>query len=450
MHRSTSRFVTLSLCIVCSSACLKDKSEYIGAGESSLFQDNDPYSPSSTAASNDPVRMALAAASASIDSSDSSDDPAGALECPSTTHWSKFDTFAAPCTYAWTSDVSHLPSAPLWQSCSDFDDIPRSVCKQFKRSRRIKTFHVGANTSKEMQIGFVENCAADQIVLADIDGPARFALRRTETSQFPTTCQMKLLAVDAGQWLVAIGASGIPSEFDTSGYSAGGAFIGGAIGSAPNVLFADSSAPFHVASSDGTILPDGWSANGKRRRWNGKPTEKPPRIGLLRLTKRLFVDEHKGFYSTTKADPELLLEIPKGHSVAGFQFWDKHIIWQEHAVKHGLRTCTLIAGEIDAQDSLVSPRRIAEIPCTMQKFAIGCNSVLMGTETQLVLLSLSNGSSRTLRAKGHVAAVDCKEALIERSGTLLRIDLLAFGPTKAPPTPPTELQLKPSGSGVPK
>lgn len=449
MLRSTSRFVTFSICLACSPssfACSKNKSEY-------LFQEDDSHAPNATSSSDDPIRIAIAAASASLEPGDAPDDPSAALECPSTTNWSKLDTFAAPCAYAWTTDAAQLPSAPQWQSCSDFDDIPRNVCKKFKRNRRIKTFHVGVNASKEMQqtqIGFVETCAADQIVLADIDGPARFALRREETKQFPTTCQMKLLAVESGQWLAALGGNGIAAESTASGYSSGGAFVGGPIGSALDVLFADSSAPFHVATSDGAIVPDGWSANGKRRQWNGKPLEKAPRIGMQRLTKRLFVDEHKGFYSTTATEPELLLEVPQGRSITGVQIWDKLIVWQEQSTDRGLRTCSLVAGQIDAQDSLASPRRIAEIPCTTPKFVIGCNTVLMSSETHLALLSLSNGSSRTLRVKGRVAAVDCKEAFVERAGTLLRIDLLAFGPTKAPSTPPTELRMKSKGNGVSK
>jgi len=292
-----------------------------------------------------------------------------------------------------------------------------------------------------MQIGFVEPCASDQIVLADIDGPTRFALRRAENTQYPTTCQVKLLAMDQGQWLAALGSHELPATFNTSGYSAGGAFIGGPIGSAPTVLFSQTSDPFHVATSQGTILPDGWSADGKARHWNGKSIEKPPRIGLQRLTKRLLLDEKKGFYQQMGAELKPWLEVPLGRTFTGVLIQDKQIVWQEHVVERGGKTCTLMAGEIDAQDLLSQPRRIAEVSCTSSKYVFGCNSVLTSNDTHLSLISLSNGSSRTLRVKAHAAAISCDEAFVERGGTLLRINLLAFGPPKAPAIPPIDIPL---------
>jgi hypothetical protein len=310
-----------------------------------------------------------------------SDEPAAALECPSTSDWSKFDAFAAPCTYAWTIDAQKLPSAPEWQPCSAIEGIPAGACKRLQRHRRLKTFYVGAQSAKEMQIGFVESCASDQIVLADIDGPTRFAIRRAETTQYPTTCQMKLLAVDLGQWLAAFGGHEMPAEFNTSGYSATGAFLGGPIGSAPTMLFSEASEPFHVATSQGTILPDGWSANGKRRQWNGKPFEKPPRLGLLRLTKRLLLDEKKGFYRQTQAehlDPKLLLATPPEHSFVGAQMRDKQIVWQEQSRK----TCTLLTGEIDGQELLTHPRRLPKFPARARSSpsaAMRCSSATTRT-----------------------------------------------------------------------
>lgn len=451
MPRLTLRFVTILSCLVGTWSCSKTNSEYDDSRKPSRFREDDPRQLTSATPNDELLRIAITSASSAIDTSARpEDDPAAALECPTTAQWSKFDTFAAPCAYAWTTETAQLPSPPLWQPCSDFDDIPRGVCKQLSRTRKLDTFHLGANASKQMQIGFVEPCGSDQIVLADIDGPSRFALRRTDNTQFPTTCQLKLLAVDMGQWLVAAGGNGIPTDSKTSGYSVGGAFVGGSIGSAPTVLFAQSSDPFHVASSEGTILSDGWTANGKRRHWNGKPIEKAPRIGMQRLTKRLLVDEHKGFYSTTATEPELLLEVPKGHTITAIHVADKHVVWLDQSMERGLRTCALVAGEIDAQDTLTNPRRFAEIPCSTPHYVTGCNTVFMSAETHLSLLSLSNGSSRTLRTKGRVAAIDCKEAFVERSGTILRIDLQAFGPPKAPSTPPMELPMKTSAARVPK
>jgi hypothetical protein len=284
-----------------------------------------------------------------------------------------------------------------------------------------------------MQIGFVETCGADQIVLADIDGPTRFAMRRADNTQYPATCQMKLLAVDMGQWLVALGGHELPTAFQTSGYSAGGAFLGGTLGAAPSVLFSQASDPFHVATSQGSIVPEGWSADGKRRTWNGKAFEKPPRLGLLRLTKRLLLDEKKGFYEQTSQEPKLLFDVPPGATFVGARVHDKQIVWHEQNRK----TCTVMAGELDGQELLSLPRRIAEIPCTNTRFAIGCNTVLLGNDTHLALLSLANGSTRTLRVKGYPTGLNCQEAFVERAGKLLRIDWAAFGPAKAPALPPS-------------
>ena len=447
MSRPTSPIVTISFCLACLSACSKNKSETFNPDEAALFRDQDPYAPRPGSSNDDLLHQAMTSASASIDSMDPSDDPSTALECPNASAWTKFDAFAAPCVYAWTTDAQKLPNPPEWQRCSPLDGPPAASCKKLKRSRRPKTFYVGGRGSKEMQIGFVEKCATDQIVLADIDGPTRFALRRAETTQYPATCQVKLLAVDQGQWLAAIGGHELPSDFNASGYSAGGAFIGGTIGSAPNVLFSQASDPFHVATSQGTILPDGWIADGKRRHWNGKSIEKPPRIGTQRLTKSLLLDEKKGFYQQKGTELKPLLEVPQGRTFVSALIQDKQIVWQEHAEERIGKTCTLMAGEIDAQNLLTQPRRIAEISCTSSKYVLGCNTVLLSNETHLALVSLTNGSSRTLRMKAQAVAVGCEEVFVERAGSLLRINLLAFGPPKAPALPPLDMPLR-SGQDI--
>lgn len=433
MPDSASRIVILSLYLVCGSACSKNKPETFNTEDSSLFEVPTSQLPRPDSSHGNLLPSAITSASSSLDSLDPPNDPSAELECPSTIAWSKFDAFAAPCAYVWTTDVQKLPNPPEWEPCSPVDGISPPGCKKLKRSRRLKTIHVGSRGVNEMQIGFVEPCGADQIVLADIDGPTRFALRRAVNTPYPATCQMKLLAVDMGQWLAALGGHELPTEFQTSGYSTGGAFLGGTIGAAPTVLFSQTSDPFHVATSQGTILPDGWNADGKRRHWNGKAFEKPPSLGFLRLNKRLLLDEKKGFYEQTQKDPKLLFEVPPGGRFVGAQIRDKQIVWQEQTRK----TCTLMAGELDGQELLTLPRRIAEIPCASPKFAFGCNTVLLGNDTHLALLSLANGSSRTLRVKGHPTAINCQEAFIERAGKLLRINLVAFGPAKAAALPPS-------------
>lgn len=433
---STSRIVILSLALAAISACSKTNSETFHLGDSSpssSLQLPPPNSPRPGSLNADLLPIAIASAASALDPLDPSNDPAAALECPSTNDWSKFDAFAAPCAYAWTSDAQKLPRPPEWQPCSPTDGVSSPSCKKLKRSRRLKTLHVGTHGADKLQIGFVEPCSSDQIVLADIDGPTRFAMRRSENSPFPATCQMKLLAVDMGQWLASLGGHEIPTDLPTSGYSTGGAFLGGSIGSAPNVLFSQTSDPFHVATSQGALLPDGWTADGKRRHWNGKAFEKPPRIGLVRLTKHLLLDEKKGFYEQTPTEPQLLFEVPPGRTFVGVHIRDKHIVWQEHSGK----TCTLMAGEIDGKDLLARPRRVADVPCTVAKFAVGCNTVLVDNDTHLDLVSLTDGTSRTLRLKGHPVAVHCQEAFVERAGKLLRIDLAAFSQTNAPALPPT-------------
>jgi hypothetical protein len=57
-----------------------------------------------------------------------------------------------------------------------------------------------------------------------------------------------------------------------------------------------------------------------------------------------------------------------------------------------------------------------------------------------------NGTSRTLRVKGRPVALNCKEAYIERAGNLLRIDLMSFGPAKAPALPPIDVPMEISNS----
>ena len=225
---------------------------------------------------NDSLLPVLPSASARLVDESPLDDFAAIRECPKTNGWQQLNTFAAACGYVWTTEASQLPNAPEWGPCASVDITPASACKQMQRGRRIQIFHAGMNLQKKTQIGFVENCNPEQMVLADVDGPTRFALRRA-TNESATNCPMKLLAVDVGSWLAAFGEPESSGDAGASGYAVGGAFLGGPVGSAPDVLFAVTSEPFHVATSQGRILTDGWSADGKKSAnarltvwWNGQ------------------------------------------------------------------------------------------------------------------------------------------------------------------------------------
>lgn len=431
MHPSTLQLgiVKAVLPLVLLLACTKDTPQSTSPNETPSPQEPVPNAASSLERL---LGMPLPSASSSIDETIAEK---AALECPNTNDWHAFESFDAECAWAWTTDEQKLPAPLEWEPCSPRDGAPKVGCQKLQRQRRLQTFAVGINAAGDTQIGFVENCPPEQIVVANVDGPTRFAMRRRETERFPKTCQMKLLAVEMDHWLAALGGHEMPPKSTTSGYSVGGAFIGGTIGSAPNVLRAHGSSPFHVATTQGSILPEGWMADGKRQSWDGKPLEKPPRLHLERITKRLFVDEKKGIYLKTNEGPELVLEVPKGRTFTGFQHRDKQIIWQERSHEHSWQKCSLFGGEIDARDVLVKPRRIAEMPCTSSKLALGCDMVLASDDTQMRLIALSDGTTRILPMKGDAAAVDCKSAFIERPTALFRIDVAAFGPAKVPLDP---------------
>ncbi len=432
MRSSTLRIVSIGICCLGITACSNKRTESFDIDQIRDLREPAAESPSPKKES---LLEVLASASAKLVDEHPPDDFAAIRECPHLNRWQKFDSFAPACGYVWTTDANLLPNAPEWSPCSSVDITPASACTQLKRSRRIQAFHVGMNAQKKMQLGFVETCNPDQLVLADIDGPTRFALRRA-TNETATICPMKLLAADLGQWLAAFGEPESMADAGPVGYTAGGAFVGGTIGSAPEVLLAAASEPFHVATSQGRIVTEGWMADGKKRYWNGKPMERTPRIGWQRLTKQLFADEKKGFYELKKNNDEPFFAVTKGNTFTGFQVRDKQIVWQEESSAQGHKTCTLFAGEIDPKEALTNVRGLTAIPCG--KLVLGCNSVLAAGDSQVHLVSLTNGSSRILRLRAHPVAIDCKEAFVDRSGMLLRIDLAAFSAPKVPSSLPID------------
>lgn len=436
MVRATLRVVTLTLAFTGGLACAKSKSDVFhedgrpSFDESSLGELGAVPARSSAAVPSSLARV-LGSATAALDEANVPDEPFSEQSCPSTKDWQKLDVFAPSCGYVWTTDADKLPAALQWRACTRIDGVAPVLCRQAVRSRKIKSFHVGTTTSKEMLVGFVESCNSDQLVLTDTEGKPLFALRRAENAAASENCPVKLLDVDLGSWLAALGTSDRPKDFDTLGYTLGGAFVGGDVGTAPNVLFSSTTEPFHVATSHGSILSDGFSADGKRRDWKGKPLEKPPRIGLQRVTKQLFLDPNKGFYSTKGKDLVPLWEVSKGHTLGEVHVRDQQVFWRDESTERGRKQCSLFAGDLDARETLTGARAIAEMPCSLANVAWGCSSVLIEHETHLALVSLATGAARVLRIKGHPAAVHCKEVFIERGGTLLRIDLAAFGAAKA-------------------
>jgi hypothetical protein len=386
----------------------------------------------------DAVLQALDAGTLTSKSFDPSPDPAADLECPVTSEWQKLDTFAPACGYTWTSETAKLPISPQWQACSSVEGIARGSCEELTRHHRIKTFYAGlgdrGGESNKVQIGFVEACTPDQIVLMDADGTIRFALRRNNASNADTTCQAKLLAVNFGQWLAALGGHEVFTKFNTAGHSLGGAFIGGTIGSPPSVLSSSTTDPFHVATSHGSIGPEHWTADGKRRYWNGKSFEKPPRLGWLPVNKDVFWDAKKGFYSAKKSDP--VAAVSPGATIREVHLRDKQMVWLEESTSFRDKTCALYATEIDGRDKLTTPRRVTELPCPTSGFVFGCNTVLSGSDTHFSLVSIASGAVRTLRVKGRAIAIDCENAFIERGSSLIRVVLGAFSTPRLQGPPP--------------
>ncbi len=362
--------------------------------------------------------------------------------CPKTETWSKLDTFAPACGYVWTKETAKLPPAPQWGFCDASLGIRPSACKQLNSNGRLKAKVAGLATDGTVQIGFVEDCLGDQIVLADIDGPTRFALRASGAKASPSACEMQLLAIDMGKWLAALGSEKAHGISTMSTFTVGGGIVGGNVGELPSILFSQSSQMFHVATTQGTILPDGWISDGKRQYWNGKPFERPIQPHFSRLTKKLLLNKENWIYVQSQPEPKLLLRAGEGRYFDGFRRRDKQLVWQEVLKERGHETCFLVAGELDKYDVLTKARRLTEIPCTSQPVVVGCNSALISNDLGLFLVSLENGSTRRLGTKGSPLALGCKEALIDRSNTLLRMNRSAFGPEKAPDEPPSSLSVQ--------
>jgi len=427
MVRLTHFRPTILLICIASSACSKSRSDSFNAEEAAAIRYREALAtrPRSSA---DTILQALDAGTLRQNELDDLPDPAAERECPATSSWQSLDGGPSGCSYSWTVDKATLPISPEWQACQSIEGIARGTCKELVRHHRLKTIHVGLDAAKKIHLGFVENCATDQIVLADADGTARFALRRNGGSAADTTCQVKLLAVDFGQWLAAVGGHEPFTNFNAPGYTIGGAFIGGTSGSPPNILQITKTDPFHVATSQGTIGSESWTADGKRRSWTGNTPEKPPQIGWQHASKDLFYEAQKGFYSAKNTDP--LYSVAKGSTIRHVLVRDKQMVWLEESPGSKTKTCALYASEIDGHATLTTPRRITELPCPTSGFVFGCNAILSGSETQLSLVSLTSGAMRILRLRGRAAAIDCEDAYIERAGTLLRVNLGAFGVPK--------------------
>lgn len=427
MVRLTHFQPTILLLCIASSACSKSRSDNFNAEEAAATRYREALAtrPHSSA---DAVIQALDAGTLKLDAPDDLPDPDAERECPATSNWQSIDDGQPTCGFTWTADKSQLPISPEWRPCQAIEGIARGTCKELGRHHRLKSIHVGLDAAKKIQIGFVENCQADQIVLTDADGTARFALRRAGASANETTCQVKLLAVDVGQWLAAIGGHDAVTSGNAPGYTMGGAFVGGTIGAPPNILYSTKKDPFHVATSQGTVGIEGWAADGKRRAWTGNALEKPPRIGWQYVSKDLFFDPQKGFFGAKKTDP--LYSIAKDSKIRHVLVRDKQLVWLDESTKVRPKTCALYASELDGRDTLTTPRRVTELPCPSSGFVFGCNAVLSGSETQISMVSLTSGALRILRIRGRAAAIDCEDAYIERNGTLLRVNLAAFGVPK--------------------
>lgn len=426
MVRRTHFQLVIGVTALLSSACSKSRSDSFNAEEAAWrYREAMANRPATSA---DAVLKALDAGTLTYNDPDSFPDPAVEKECPTTTGWQAVEGGPVSCNYVYTSDKATLPISPEWQPCEPVDGIARGSCKELVRHHRLKSIHVGLDESKKIQIGFVEACTSDQIVLTDADGTARFALRNQTDAKTDPNCQVKLLAVDFGQWLAALGGHESATNLNSPGYTIGGAFMGGNVGSAPNILHAMKNDPFHVATSQGSIGSEGWTADGKRRAWNGGTLQKSPQIGWQHASKDIFFEAKKGFFSTKNKDA--LIALDKGSTIRYVHVRDKQMVWLEESSGFGPKTCALQASEIEGRDTLTTPRRVTEIPCPTSGFVFGCQAVLSASDTQLSLVSLTSGAVRILRIRGRAVAIDCEDAFIERGGSLMRVNLAAFGVPK--------------------
>jgi len=340
----------------------------------------------------------------------------------------------------WTRTPADLPKPPEWTQCDVKAGDPINECKRFVRTGTIDNVTAGANLSGKTQVGFVENCPQPQIVIADADGPTRFALRSTLYSGEPSACMLKLLAVDLGRWLAVMGGSQA-SDDPQYGMAVGNAYVGGQVGNAPNILQLQTKLLFDVRSASGWLNSEGWFAGDEQKRWNGKAFETPPPHDYQILTGKVLGTLKRGIFVQADPSPKLIVDTPVDRDLRHFRRREKQVAWLEESYAVKGSSCWLVVGDVDKNEMLTKVRRIGKVPCTKKHFEIGCNSAIISNDDGITLVSITDGSTRKLDVRGEALSVECKEAFVKYGSQLLRVDFSAFGPPQAAPEPPVELPI---------
>lgn len=386
-----------------------------------------------------PVVTTEAAAAPSASASTSVVDlPAGPTACPSITEWSRLSGFASDCSYMWTKTAADLPKPPEWTQCDVKAGDPLNECKRFVRTGTIEALTAGANLSGKTQIGFVENCPQPQIVIADADGPTRFAMRSTLYSGEPSACMLKILAVDLGRWVAALGGSQA-SDDPEYGKCVGNAFVGGNVGNAPNIMQFQTKSLYDVRDASGYLTSEGWFAGQNKKRWNGKDFESVAPFDYQFLTGKVLATAKRGIFIQADPTPQLLVDTPEERELHHFRRRDKQVAWLEELYNVKKSTCWLVVGDVDKGEMLTKVRRVGKVPCAEKRFEIGCNSAFIGAADGLYLASLVDGSTRKLDLKAEALSVECQEVFVRYGTQLLRIPHSAFGAPEPAAEPSVDL-----------
>lgn len=340
----------------------------------------------------------------------------------------------------WTKTVADLPKPPEWTQCDVQAGDPLNECKRFVRSGTIEALTAGANLSGKTQIGFVERCPAPQIVIADADGPTRFAIRSTLYSGEPSACMLKVLAVDLGRWVAALGGSQA-SDDPEYGKCVGNAFVGGNVGNAPGILQFQTKQLYDVRDASGFLTSEGWYSGDSKKRWNGKDFEKIEPFDWSFLTGKVLATGRRGIFVQADPTPQLILAKSDDRELGLFRRRGSQVAWVETGKGSAAGSCWLVVGDVDKGEMLTKVRRVGKITCESEYFEIGCNSAIMSGKEGVFLVSIADGSTRKLDMKADALSIECKEAFFKHKENLLRVDLSAFGPSQPAAEPPVDLPL---------
>lgn len=367
--------------------------------------------------------------------------------CPSINEWSRLSGFAEDCSYMWTRTPADLPKPPEWTQCDVKAGDPINECKRFVRSGTTEDVTAGANLSGKTQIGFVENCPQPQIVIADADGPTRFAMRSTLYSGETSACMPKLLAVDLGRWLGVLGGSQASTDPQV-GLAVGNAYVGGQVGNAPNILFLQTKLLFDIPRASGFVTAEGWYGGDENKRWNGKNFDSMPPHDWYLLTGKVLSTPKRGIFVQATPTPQLIVDTPEDRELHHFRRREKQVAWLEELYNIKRSTCWLVVGDVDKNEMLTKVRRVGKVPCTKSYFEIGCNSAFISNDDGLYLASIADGSTRKLDLKADALSVECKEVFVKYGSHLLRIPHSAFGAAEPAPEPSSELPILTPGSDL--